>query len=231
MSSDCICREFALQGFRAINLENDLIAVTVLPDKGADIYSLVSKPHGIDVLWKSPWPLRPGLPVEMAASSESAWLEQYEGGWQLIFPNGGDACTYRGAPLSFHGEASASRWEYSIRSTATRAEIELRLSLRRSPFFITRSLAIERRSAVLQITESITNLSDDPLHFMWGQHPGFGRPFIDGCRLQVPARRFLAHDAEISPFCRVPAGASGPWPLVPAKDGRRFGPQHTTRRQ
>jgi hypothetical protein len=220
MGSDCVCREVSFDGVRAVNLENGLISATVLPDKGADIYSLVSKFHGVDVLWKSPWPLRAERPVEMAALSESSWLDQYEGGWQLIFPNGGDACSYQGAPLSFHGEASASRWEYAIRSSGPdRAELELRLSLRRSPFSVARSLSIERGSAVLRITESIANHGDKPLHYMWGQHPGLGRPFIDGCRLQVPARRFLAHDVEISPFCRVPAGASGRWPLIPGKHG------------
>jgi len=56
---------------------------------------------------------------------------------------------------------------------------------------------------------------------MWGHHPAFGPPFLaGGCRLQVPARRFVAHDSESSPNCRIPAGASGDWPLLPSKSGR-----------
>jgi galactose mutarotase-like enzyme len=220
MSAGCTCREINENGIRAIQLENDLIAATILPDKGADIYSLVSKPHELDVLWKSPWPVRPGAPVELAAASESAWLDQYEGGWQLLFPNGGDACTYRGAPMSFHGEASASRWEYTITSAGPEAAIlDLRLDLRRSPFSVSRTLSIEPGSATLRIAESITNRGDELSHYMWGHHPAFGRPFLDGCHLQVPAREFQAHDVEISPFCRVPAGATGPWPVLRGKDG------------
>src|SRR3974377_1121168 len=113
MGTRCTCSEITLNGCRALQLDNDLISVTVLPDKGADIYSFVSKPHNLDVLWKSPWQPRPGVPAAMAALSEAAWLDQYEGGWQVLFPNAGDACAYRGAALSFHGEASASPWEYS----------------------------------------------------------------------------------------------------------------------
>ncbi len=220
MDAGCVCRETRVEGCRAVQLENDRLSVTVLPDKGADIYSLVSKPQALDVLWKSPWPLRAGVPVEMAATSEAAWLDQYEGGWQLIFPNGGDGCVYRGAPLSFHGEASASHWKYSIRSAGPEeASVDLSLALRRSPFSITRNLTIDRDSAVLHITEAITNHGDSALHYLWGQHPAFGRPFLDGCRLQVPAGRFLAHDVEISPVSRIAASASGEWPVIRGKGG------------
>ncbi len=219
MSQDCVCRENEISGFRAITLENELIAVTVLPDKGADIYSLVSKPHNLDVLWKSPWGLTHGPVPGAAAFSEAAWLDQYEGGWQVLFPNGGDACVYRGAPLSFHGEASAARWTCSHRSSATEAAMDLTLTLRRSPFTISRTLSLRRGEPVLHIEESIANLGQTPLHYMWGHHPAFGRPFLDGARLQVPARRFLAHDTEISPACRIGAGASEPWPVAVGKNG------------
>jgi len=220
MGNDCECRELTLNGRRALRLENDLIAVTVLPHKGADIYSFISKPHGLDVLWKSPW--QPGVDISPAIGplNEAEWLDGYEGGWQLIFPNGGDACTYRGAPLGFHGEASVSAWEYSIRSPGPAAAIvDLHLSLRRSPFRVSRTLSIERDSPVLRIREVIENLGDTALHYMWGQHPAFGRPFLDGCRLQLRARRFQAHDVEISPMSRIPSGACGAWPVVTGKSG------------
>ncbi len=220
MSTECTCREITLNGHRTLLLENEFISVTVLPEKGADIYSFVSKRHGIDVLWKSPWQPRAEMPVALGSLGEAEWLDRYEGGWQLIFPNGGDACTYRGAPLGFHGEASVSPWNYSIRSAGPRsAMLDLNVSLRRSPFRATRTLSIEAGSAVLQIAESIENLSEIPLHYMWGQHPAFGRPFLDGCRLQLPSARFRAHDAEISPLCRIPAAASGTWPVVEGKSG------------
>ena len=38
---------------RALQIENDLLATTILLDKGADIYRLVYRPKDIDVLWKS----------------------------------------------------------------------------------------------------------------------------------------------------------------------------------
>src|SRR5262245_31665787 len=69
-------------GMRAVTLSNRLISVTVLPDKGADIYTLIHRPSGLDMLWKSPQGLRAPTQGRFAADSQVAWLEMYEGGWQ-----------------------------------------------------------------------------------------------------------------------------------------------------
>src|SRR5580658_9147951 len=74
-------------GVHALTLRNAHLEVTVLPDKGADIYALVHRPTGVDVMFKSPWGLRaPGL-WPAAATSMERWLEAYGGGWQLLLPN------------------------------------------------------------------------------------------------------------------------------------------------
>jgi hypothetical protein len=49
-----------LPGVRAVVIENDLLAATLLLDQGADIYALVYKPRNMDVLWKSVGGLKPG---------------------------------------------------------------------------------------------------------------------------------------------------------------------------
>ena len=61
----CSLREHALsRGYRALTLENQFLSVTLLPEKDADIYSLVCKPRKTDVLWKSPWGLKtPGTGI------------------------------------------------------------------------------------------------------------------------------------------------------------------------
>ncbi|HXW78172.1 MAG TPA: hypothetical protein VEJ84_01670, partial [Acidimicrobiales bacterium] len=81
---------------RSLTLGNSHIEVTVLPDKGADIYSLVHRGTATDILFKSPWGVRsPGL-WPRAATSMERWIEGYAGGWQLLLPNGGDECVERG---------------------------------------------------------------------------------------------------------------------------------------
>ena len=45
-------------GVRALTLRNAQMEVVLLPDKGADIYSVVHRATGVDVLFKSPWGAR-----------------------------------------------------------------------------------------------------------------------------------------------------------------------------
>jgi hypothetical protein len=175
------------------------------------------------VLWKSPWGLKkPGKGVvSSGASTEAAWLEHYEGGWQLIFPNGGDECRYNGATLNFHGEASGLPWDYQIlRKSSSSVSVQFTVQLYRSPFRVRRTVTVERALAAVLLHETIENLAEEDLHFMWGQHPAFGAPFLTGgCRLRVPARTFTAHDTEISPTSRIAPSTCGSWPHVNGKLG------------
>ena len=218
----CSLREHRLDhGCRALTLENQFLSLTLLPEKGADIYSLVYKPRRTDVLWKSPWGLKkPGTGVvSHGASTEAAWLEHYEGGWQLIFPNGGDECRYKGAVLNFHGEASTLPWDYRVlKRTSSCVSVLLSVQLHRSPFRVQRTVTVERSRAAVLLHETIENHAEESLHYMWGQHPAFGAPFLTGgCRLQVPGATFTAHDAEISPHSRIAPGTRSSWPHIPGK--------------
>jgi hypothetical protein len=221
----CRLRESTLdRGYRAVTLENQFLSITLLPEKGADIYSLVYKPRKMDVLWKAPWGLKkPGTGVATGGSNtEAAWLEHYEGGWQEIFPNGGDACTYKGAPLNFHGEASTLLWDYTVlHKSGSRITVEFSVRLYRSPFLLRRCITIERNLTAVHFEETLLNEAEEDMHYMWGHHPAYGPSFLSGdCRLQVPARTYQEHETEISPTSRVPAGSSGPWPMVAGKNGR-----------
>ena len=40
---------------RTVVLENEMVRVAILADKGADLYELRYKPRDLDVLWKAPW--------------------------------------------------------------------------------------------------------------------------------------------------------------------------------
>ncbi len=47
-------RESLVHGWRAVHLTSDTLEVTVLPDKGADIYAITDLGSGIDPLFKAP---------------------------------------------------------------------------------------------------------------------------------------------------------------------------------
>lgn len=101
-------------GHPAVYLENDLLHITVLPEKGADIYRFVHKPSGIDFLWKNPvglWP--PGSPPH-DGSLDLEFLQNYEGCWQELFPSCNDPSVYNSHEIPFHGEVAHLPWQYEV---------------------------------------------------------------------------------------------------------------------
>src|SRR5215831_21050011 len=89
-------RESVVHGWPAVHLTSDLLEVTVLPSKGADIYALTDLASGIDPLFKAPWGLQPPGSPPRSGSDGAAFLANYEGGWQELFPNTNDPASYHG---------------------------------------------------------------------------------------------------------------------------------------
>ena len=74
-------------------------------------------------------------------------------------------------------------------------------------FLLRRKLIVEPGKSVVRIKERISNRGEEDMHFMWGHHPAFGSPFLEGdCHIQIPGATFQAHDVEISPLSRIGAG-------------------------
>lgn len=201
----------------ALEIENDILSTTILLDKGADIYQLAYKPKDVDVLWKSPWGMKePGRGFDSAFDSATAWLEAYAGGWQVLFPNGGDATIYKGAPLSFHGEASMKAWDYEIVSEGDSAlEVKLKTRLSRSPYTIERWMRVESGSPILHIRERITNHAGEAMDCMWSHHPAYGAPFLsEHCVIDVGTASFVADDLYAGFVNPLTLSQSYHWPMA-----------------
>lgn len=217
-----IREEQLASGWRGVYLENGAASVLILPDKGSEIFELRSKPHNVDVLWKSPWGLRkPISATGPAASPETAWLDAYGGGWQELFPNGGNACVYRGAELGFHGEASVSAWhDRKETSRSGEAMLHLALNLARSPFSMEKTITLDAERPVLTIWERIVNNGVERMPYMWGHHPAYGAPFLaEGCELSIPARTFRAEQQQTVGHTWMSPGVTSRWPMAPKPNG------------
>ena len=201
----------------ALELENDLLSTTIIVDKGADIYRLVYKPKAIDVLWKAPCGIKESAGgFQSSFSSETAWLEAYAGGWQVLFPNAGFASTYKGAALCYHGETSMKAWDYEILySSASAAEIKMQTRLLRTPFTIQRRMKVESGSPVLHIHERVTNHADEAMDCMWGHHPAYGAPFIsEHCRIDIGTSTVVADDLYTGFSNLLDRNESYQWPMA-----------------
>ena len=213
-----ITDDLVYKGMRTLFLENDLVRVGVLLDKGADIFQFLHKPSDTDFLWRSPQGLvRPDRFTPTRASASGAFLDSYHGGWQEILPGGGPV-DYRGAELGLHGEVTHLGWDCDIlEDTPEAVAVKLEVTCIRTPFRLERTMRLVKGSPVLFIDETLTNLSPSPQEFMWGHHPAFGAPFLrEGVRLFVPAGQAEVHSPQFAPSSILEPGSQFAWPFAQA---------------
>jgi galactose mutarotase-like enzyme len=220
--SSCRISEGTLTGWRSVVLENDAVRVVVLPDKGAEIHELVDGKTGIDVLFKGPWGLRPPGADPLPGSGDDEFMWNYAGGWQELFPSVNEVCSYRGMRIPFHGEVASLPWEVEVVAD-TRSEVAARFSVktRQTPFQVERVLRLREGEPTLWLDGTVTNVGDEPAHFVWGQHCVVGAPFLEaGCRLEIPARTIVTSPELWEPeTARLEPGRRVPWPRAPLRAG------------
>ncbi|MGI5285488.1 DUF4432 family protein [Nonomuraea polychroma] len=217
-------RHVVIDGLRAVVLENELLRVTVVPDKGGDVVEFLHKPTDTDFVWLSPQGLRsPHDHLQGAADDVAQFVDHYEGGWQEVFPSGGAPSEYRGARLAQHGEVAGLPWSYEVTADSEDA-VGIRLSVRtrRLPYRMEKVFRLRSGAAALEIESMAANDSPVALHAMWGQHIVYGRPFLrPGARIRLPEGvQVIPHTTAIDPAGRrVRAGGPWTWPIVPADGG------------
>jgi hypothetical protein len=201
------------RGMRTVILENQMLRVTVLVDKGTDIIEFLHKPTDTDFMWKAPQGVRnPSLLVPTTPRSSGAFLDFYEGGWQEIFPSGGDACTYKGVEFGVHGETCLMPWELELlEDRPERVAIRVWVRTYRTPFLLEKVLSLESDRPVLSIAEKAVNEGEEAMELMWGHHPAFGAPFLDeSCVVDVRSARMLTRN--LGGRSRVADGDGFDWP-------------------
>jgi hypothetical protein len=210
-----------IEGWEAVRMTSDALDVTVLPGKGADIYSLVDRASGVDALFRAPWGLRPPGSPPRAGSDGAAFLANYEGGWQELFPNTNDACMYLGTPMPFHGEVATLPWSWEPVVTADgEVAARFRVRTRVAPFAIERVMRLRGGERRLVIAERIANTSAGPAPFLWGHHCVLGPPLVAaGARLRVPCRTVITPPEPWEDTARLVPGQRGDWPAAACRDG------------
>lgn len=219
----CRITEMVLAGHRCVVLENEKLRVTVIADKGADIYEFLYKPRDVDFMWRSWVGLRERshfVPTS-ARGAAGAHMDYYEGGWQELFPNCGGLSLHQGAEIGQHGEVLLLPWHYAITKDEP-DEIEVSFDVRtvRTPFHLTKTMSLRRNEAVLRIHERVTNEGGQAVDFAWGHHPTLGGPFIDeSCRVDLPACSIRTHIDYTPATSRLAPDQTTDWPNGVGVDG------------
>jgi hypothetical protein len=192
-------------GWEIVHIRTTDLEVEVLPGKGGDVLQIRRREDDLDVLWTSPWGLRPRGAWSAANESEGRLMEAYPGGWQTVFPNGGDASPAHGTVWGMHGEVwlSPFDWERSGPSGIT-----MHTRLVHSPFSVTKDVQVA--GSHVTICETITNCGRHPVDVMWSHHPAFGAPLLSADSIvDTPDARIVIDDVTPSGRTDVGSAAGG----------------------
>ncbi len=214
-------RQTIVNGHQALSLENAQLRVGVLPDKGADIFEFVYQPPAssetVQFLMQTPSGLK-----QPASRRPVDFLENYEGGWQELFPNANDACMYRGQEIPFHGEVALEPWHYDTSTTDSgESRLHLWVDCHKTPFRLDRLMHLQPSGCRLVLQEKVTNIGDAPSDFVWGHHLTLGGDFLEeGCTLEIPAHQFFTPDVLFEPLTALLEPSQvGPWPIARTRQG------------
>ncbi|MDW7675222.1 MAG: DUF4432 family protein [Bacillota bacterium] len=220
----CRWSEWEIKGLRAIVLENQLLRVTILQDKGTDIYEFLYKQKDIDFMWRSPQGLtNPYRQLPLAVPQNSFFMDYYQGGWQEVFPNGGNACSYLGADLGQHGEVALLSWDKVI-IVDEPEEVSIKFWVRtvKTPFYLEKTFTIREGISSLAIEERLVNEGRFPMQYMWGHHPAIGKPFLNEyCLVQLPGGTVITGLHQVA-GSRLVEGQRSSWPFAKGVKGEEI---------
>lgn len=173
-------------GWELLRLSTEAISVDVVPGLGGTIVSLRRRSDGSELLWRTPWGLRPPGSFLVPGGSEAQMLDTYPGGWQTLFPNAGDTAIVHGVEWGHDGESRLAPFSWTASEAArapvpgegraTEPSVTLRARLVRAPFEVTKTVALSGSEVTL--TETVENVGGEALEVMWGQQLVLGEPLL-----------------------------------------------------
>lgn len=219
----CRFHEIEYNGYRSLLIENELIRLLIMYEKGTDIVEFVYKPLDVDFMWRSPAVISANKKNQITKEHPAgAFLDEYEGGWQELLPNINSPTNYKGASLGFHGEACFRAWDFQVlKDTVEEVKIMFTVRLNRAPFFVTKTVSVKSYSAAVEFSEEIYNEGSEEFKFTWGQHPAIGIPFLSSkCIISLPEGAIgRTYDKDFSQNSIFPLDKEFKWPIAKDKNG------------
>ena len=187
-----------IAGWKALILENDRLRVTCLPGHGGWIFSVIYRPRDVELLYHAPRGLLHRDDPPVVPDPHNLYKARSPGAWPEIFPHGSAATEVGNVIVPFHGEVVSRAWRCEVLSPEG-AEASARLSVEchLMPLRLERIMRLGADGASLVLEETATNYSGEPVDFMWGHHPIFGKPLLSAeTRIYAPTERSLDDDFE-----------------------------------
>jgi hypothetical protein len=147
-----------------IALANDALLLRIDPDVGGGIASLMPARTEQELLFQAPWPIDQRA---LRGSGNEGWAAGWPGGWNLLFPNAGDACTVDGAAHGYHGATSVEPWKVLEASPQL-----ARLRFKGAALVVER--VVELMGHVVHVRTNVRNETDETRAFVAVEHVVFG---------------------------------------------------------
>lgn len=199
--------EWTYRGLQTLVLENDVLRVTILPELGGKIWSIVHKPADREMLWHNP-----RVPPRLAPHG-AAYDNWFSGGWDEVFPNDFPV-EIDGEAWPDHGEvwSTPATWHVTER-TGDHLSVVLDVHGIVLPSRFRKVLTLRAGEPSLELAYEIVNEGREPLRFHWKSHPAL--PLGPGAHLHLPVTRVIDEPG----FGEVFAEREFAWPLAPRDGG------------
>jgi hypothetical protein len=181
------------RGWDVLRLSTDALTLEVIPGLGGTVTSLMRHGDGAELLWSPPWGLRPRGSRSLPGTPEAQMIDSLTGGWQTLFPNGGDSVFMHGVDWGYDGEARLTwmDWEF------TGSSIRMTGRLIRAPFEITKIISV--RDHEITVGETLRNVGKERMETMWGSQLMLGGALVGRETSIDAAAAVVRPDPQISP--------------------------------
>jgi galactose mutarotase-like enzyme len=214
--------DWTYRGVEAAILENEQLRIVLLPGKGGDVLEFRDKRRDANVLWEAPHEWTPPADRGVPAETPTTWqTDHYPGGWQVNLPIAGYGADIDGSAYGLHGESALRPWDATVvRDDDAAVTLRLTTDLLRYPFRVERELTLADGPR-LTVDETVMNVGDVDLEYVWQHHLTFGRPLVGpAARVDVPATRGRVEAyGDGFPNARLESDAVFDWPHAPGADG------------
>ena len=175
--------------FDVLTLENEWLAICLMPGRGGEIHQLTWKASGLKFFqperpdiagFKMPFPYEP-----LTAAQNVAFSSFY-----TMFPNAGPEQSFENYVYAFHGDIRLTAWAYQVIEQSDHLLLlELKAASPGLPFVLTRTVRLEAGAKRVVFNDHISyiGMPDAPrLPYLYGFHPYFGYPLLDeGAQLKL----------------------------------------------
>jgi hypothetical protein len=202
--------ERRIRGWDVLQLSTEALTAEIVPGRGGTIRSLTRRADAAALLWSTPWGLRHSGTSSMPGTSEVQMIDSLIGGWQTLFPNGGDSVSIDGVDWGYNGEARITwlDWEF------TGSSVRMTGRLVRTPFEITKIISM--RDHEITVGETVRNGGKERIEIMWGSQLMLGgallgpETFVDAAAAVVRPDPDVSHGANYHDLM--------PWPRSHGQD-------------